>query len=75
MQEGIEGRLSREAAVTTHLLLHLKLIDDRRQLAEDLVGFLVILELSGDQLGEVAKWFRRIEDLIGHRKSQSLRSA
>ncbi len=59
--------------MTTHLLLHLKLIDDRRQLAQDLVGFLVILELGSDQLGEVAKRFRRVEDLTEHRKSQSLR--
>ena len=45
------------------LLLNLKAIDNRCQLAQDLVGFLVILQLRGDEIGEVAKRLRRVEDL------------
>ena len=50
------------------LLLHLQPIHDRRQLAQDLVGLLVELELRGDEIGQVAEGLRGVEDLGGERK-------
>lgn len=45
------------------LLLDLQSVDHRRQLAQDLVRFLVELELGCDQIGEVAERLGGVEDL------------
>ena len=47
-------------------LLDLQAIHDRSQLAENLVGLLVKLELGSDEICDVAKRFRGIEDLIAN---------
>jgi hypothetical protein len=49
--------------MSTDLLLDLKLIYDRSELREDLIGLLVVLELGGDQVREVAEGFGSVEDL------------
>jgi hypothetical protein len=49
--------------VATHLLLNLQLVDDGRQLGKDLVRLLVVLELCGDEVGEVAERLGGVEDL------------
>lgn len=49
--------------MSTHLLLDLQLIDDRRQLRKDLVGLLVVFELGSDELGKVAEGLRCVKDL------------
>lgn len=38
----------------THLLLNLQRIHSRGELAQNLVGLLVELELGGDQIGQIA---------------------
>lgn len=50
--------------MTTYLLLKLKTLDDRSQLAQDLVGLLMVFNLSGDKLCEVAEGFRGIKNLV-----------
>ena len=47
----------------TYLLLHLQAVHHRSQLAQDLVRFLVELELSGDQVRQVSKGFGGVEYL------------
>jgi len=47
----------------TYLLLDLQSIYSRGELAEDLVGLLVELQLGGDQIGQVAQGLRGIKDL------------
>jgi hypothetical protein len=49
--------------VTTHLLLHLQLVDHRSQLREDLVGLLVVFKLGGDEVRKVTEGLRGIKDL------------
>lgn len=49
--------------MSTHLLFHLQLIHHRRQLGEDLVCLLMVFELRGDKVGEIAKGFWCVEDL------------
>lgn len=49
--------------MTTHLLLDLQLVHDGRQLSQDLVRALVVLELRGDQVREVAEGLGGVEDL------------
>ena len=44
-------------------MLSLQTLDDRGQLGEDFVGLLMILDLSCNELGQVAKRLRRIQDL------------
>ena len=44
-------------------LLHLKALNDRSELAEDIVGLLVVLNLGGDELGQVAQRLRSVEHL------------
>lgn len=46
-----------------YLLLDLQSVNDWGKLAKDLVCFLVELELSGDEIGEVAEGFWGIKDL------------
>lgn len=46
-----------------YLLLDLQRIHSRGELAQDLVGFLVELELSGNQIGQVAQGLGGIKDL------------
>ena len=41
------------ARKSVYLLLNLQCIYDRSQLAENLVGFLMILQLSGDQICQI----------------------
>ena len=45
------------------LLLDLQAINHRRQLAQNLISFLVVFELSSNEVCEVAKGLRGIEDL------------
>lgn len=47
----------------SHLLLDLQRIHSGGKLAEDLVGFLVELQLGGDQVGQVAQGLGGIKDL------------
>lgn len=49
--------------MSTHLLFDLQLVYDGSQLGQNLVGFLVILELGGDEVGEVAEGLGGVEDL------------
>ena len=49
--------------VSTHLLFDLQLLDDGCQLGQNLVCLLVVLELGGDELSEVAEGLRCVEDL------------
>jgi hypothetical protein len=62
-------RLETRRVVTTHLLLNLQLVDDRRQLRENLVSLLMVLELCGNEVREVAERLGGVEDL----DSQQLR--
>jgi len=50
--------------VFTHLLLDLQLVHDRGQLRQDLVCLLVVFELCGDEVGEVAEGLGGVEDLF-----------
>lgn len=47
----------------TYFLFGLQALDNRCELGEDLVGLLVVLDLSVDKLGEVAKGLRGIQNL------------
>lgn len=47
----------------TNLLLNLETLNDRRKLAQDLGGLLVVLELGSDELSKVAKRLRSIQNL------------
>jgi hypothetical protein len=49
--------------MSTHLLLNLQLVDDWRQLRQNLVCLLVVFKLGGDKVGEVAEGLRCVEDL------------
>lgn len=49
--------------IVTYLLLDLQRIHSRGELAQDLVGLLVELELGGDQIGQVAQGLGGIKDL------------
>lgn len=55
----IEGRWS----LTTNLLLDLQPINNWGKLAEDLVRFLVVLQLSRDKICQIPERFRRIQNL------------
>jgi hypothetical protein len=50
--------------MSTHLLLDLELINDRRQFRQNLVCLLVVFELGGDELSEVAEGLGCVEDLL-----------
>lgn len=52
----------------TYLLLDLQCIHSRGELAQNLVGLLVELELGGDQIGQVAQGLGGIKDLEGVRR-------
>ncbi len=45
------------------LLLNLKTVDNRSQLAQDLVGLFVVFQLRSDKICEVAKRLRSVKDL------------
>jgi hypothetical protein len=49
--------------VATHLLLNLQLIDNGRQLGENLVCLLMVLELCGDEIRKIAERFGGVKDL------------
>lgn len=49
--------------MATHLLFDLQLVHDGRELRKNLVGLLVVLELGGDEVGEVAQRLGGVEDL------------
>lgn len=53
--------------MATHLLLDLELINDGRQLRQDLVSLLVVLELRGDKVRKVTERLRGIKDLYHSR--------
>lgn len=48
----------------TYFLLGLQALDDGGELLKDLIGLLVVFNLSGDELGEVAQGFGRVKDLF-----------
>lgn len=48
----------------TYLLLDLQRINGRCKLAKDLIGLLVELKLSSDQIGQVAQRLGGIKDLV-----------
>lgn len=50
--------------MSTHLLLDLQLVDDWCQFRQNFVCFLVVFELGGDEIGEVAERLGCVEDLI-----------
>ncbi len=56
--------MQRESRSTTCLLFDLQPVNDGCQLAQNLVGLLVVLHLGGDQLGEVAQGLGGVEDLL-----------
>ena len=47
----------------TYFLFGLKALNDGSKLSEDLVGLLVVLNLSRDQLGKIAQRLGGVEDL------------
>ena len=49
--------------MSTHLLFDLQLVDNGRQLRQDLVCLLVVFELGSDEIGKVAEGFGSVEDL------------
>lgn len=57
-------RFQRQVVLGTYLLLDLQGINGGGKLAEDLIGLLVELELSSDQIGQVAQRLRGIKDLM-----------
>ena len=59
-----QGRLEIRRLVSTHLLFDLQLVHDGSQLGQNLVGFLVVFELGGDEVGEVAEGLGGVEDLV-----------
>jgi hypothetical protein len=44
-------------------LLNLKGVNNRSQLAENLVGSLVVFQLRGNKVRQVPQWFRGIKNL------------
>lgn len=60
-------RLETRGVMATHLLLDLELINDGRQLRQDLVSLLVVLELRGDKVRKVTERLRGIKDLYHSR--------
>jgi hypothetical protein len=57
--------LDSEILGAAYLLFYLKLVYDWAQLRQDLVCLLVELELRGDELSEISKWFGGVENLKG----------
>jgi hypothetical protein len=55
--------------VSTHLLFCLQLVHNRGQFRQDLVRLLVVFELGGDEVGEVAEGLGGIEDLLKYKQS------
>jgi hypothetical protein len=49
--------------MATHLLLDLKPVHDRSELAQDLIRFLVVFQLGRDQVRQIAERLRCIKDL------------
>ena len=52
--------------MSTHLLFDLQLVHNGRQLRQNLVCLLMVFELGGDEVGEVAEGLRGIEHLLSH---------
>lgn len=64
----VEGRKTRVRLeigrlVSTHLLFDLQLVHHGSKLRQNLVCLLMIFELCGDEVGEVAEGFGSVEDL------------
>lgn len=57
------AKLKIRRLVSTHLLFDLQLVYNWCQLRKNLVCLLVVLELSGNEIGEVAEWLRSVKDL------------
>ena len=49
--------------MSTHLLFDLQLVHNRGKLRQNLVSLLVVFELGGDEVGEVAEGLGGVEDL------------
>jgi hypothetical protein len=47
----------------TYFLLGLQALDDRGELLENLVGLLVVFNLSSDELGQIAQRLGGVKDL------------
>lgn len=45
------------------LLFNLQSLNDGGKLAQDLIGLLVVLDLGGDEFGEVTERLRGVDDL------------
>ena len=56
------------ALAVSSLLLDLESLNDGGKLAEDLVGLLMVLDLGGNELGEVAKRLGGVEHLLPRRE-------
>lgn len=56
-------RSKTRGVMATHLLLDLELIHDGRQLRQNLVCLLVVFELRGDEVREVAERLGGVENL------------
>ena len=54
----------RKALGAADLLFNLQALDGGGELAEDLVGLLVVLDLSCDKLGKVAQRLGGVDDLV-----------
>ena len=49
--------------MATHLLFDLQLVDNRRELRQNLVRLLMVFALGGNEVGEVAERLGGVEDL------------
>lgn len=49
--------------MTTHLLFDLELVNYWRQLRQNLVRLLMVLELGSNQVSQVAQWLGSIKNL------------
>lgn len=52
--------------MSTHLLFDLQLVHDGRQLRQNLVCLLVVFELGGNEVGEVAEGLGCVKYLSAH---------
>jgi hypothetical protein len=61
MSAPLHSRCVRRGA--TYFLFGLQALNDGSELSKDLVGLLVVLNLSRDQLGQIAQRLGGVEDL------------
>lgn len=56
-------KAGRRGKKKTHLLLNLQSVNDGGQLGQDLIGPLVVFELGGNQIRQVAERLGGVQDL------------